>query len=260
MSLSTENFKRRVPFEGALNFRDLGGYKTSDGRQVKPGLVFRSGDLANLTDNDLALLHKIGIKLVCDFRNISDTQKEPDRLPSDGSIEYLNLPVTHGIFDTSVVTELIKNGDTDFLDDQYMIDGYKRNIDAFAEVWGRVINCLLNPEHRPLVFHCAVGKDRAGTCAALILLTLNVSDELIISDYELSDHFLADWVKSVYQRIGSNGIDPEKLGPFLFARQMYIRSLLDYIRSGYDSVENYLTTKAGVEEEAIKRLREELLV
>ncbi|MBW1901608.1 MAG: tyrosine-protein phosphatase [Deltaproteobacteria bacterium] len=257
--MSPADLKRHVPFEGAPNFRDLGGYETSDGRHVKSGLVFRSGDLSNLTDSDRGLFSEIGIKLVCDFRNTSDTQQEPDRLPSDGSVEYLHLPVTHGIFDTSVVTQMLKNGDTEFLNDQYMIDGYKRNIDAFAEVWGRVINCLVDPAHRPLVFHCAVGKDRAGTCAAIILLALNVPDALIISDYELSDHFLADWVISVHRRLNSSGIDPGKLAPFIFARRIYIQALLDYIRSRYDSVENYLTTKAGVKQGTINRLREELL-
>jgi protein-tyrosine phosphatase len=259
MPLSNEDFKRHVPFEGAPNFRDLGGYEASDGRHVKNGLVFRSGHLSNLTNGDHGLLKKLGIKLVCDFRNTSDTLKEPDKLPSDGSVKYLHLPVTHGIFDTSVVTEMINNGDTKFLDDRYMIDGYKRNLDAFADVWGRVINCLADPAHRPLVFHCAVGKDRAGTCAAIVLLALNVPDEMIIFDYELSDHFLADWVKSVHRRMNSSRIDPDKLAPFLFARRIYIQALLDYIRSCYGSVENYLTKKAGVKQETINRLREELL-
>lgn len=260
MSSATDNINRLVPFEGAFNFRDLGGYETTDGRKVKPGLVFRSDSLSNLTDGDLVILERIGIKLVCDFRNLSDSQNEPDRLPSDGSVEYLHLPVNHGRFDTAVLTEMIKNNDTDWLDDQYMIDGYKRNIDAFADVWGRVINCLVRPGYRPLVFHCAAGKDRAGTCAALILLALNVSDDLIISDYELSDRCLAGWVERVQKQLDPNVIDPKKLAPFLFARRVYILSLLDYIHSRYDSVENYLITQAGVKEETISKLREALLI
>ena len=88
---------------------------------------------------------------------------------------------------------------------------------------------------------------------------MKVSDELIISDYELSDHFLAAWVRSVKKRLESSGIDPRKLEPFLFARRKYIRSLLDHIRHRYDCVEHYLTKKAGVKEDTIKRLREDLL-
>jgi len=57
--------ERRVPLRGAVNFRDLGGYKTSDGRSIKWDRIFRSDNLARLTDKDQDLLRKIGIKLVC---------------------------------------------------------------------------------------------------------------------------------------------------------------------------------------------------
>jgi hypothetical protein len=46
----------RLPLDGAINFRDLGGYRTADGRHVKWGHVFRSGALASLMDRDLDTL------------------------------------------------------------------------------------------------------------------------------------------------------------------------------------------------------------
>jgi len=39
--------------QGQPNFRDIGGYLTSDGRKVKQGIVFRSGELPRLTENDV---------------------------------------------------------------------------------------------------------------------------------------------------------------------------------------------------------------
>src|SRR5262245_42692894 len=69
-----EHVKRRhVELDGAQNFRDLGGYATEDGHHVRWGLFYRSDSLANLSDADLAKLHELGIKLVCDFR--SDAEK-----------------------------------------------------------------------------------------------------------------------------------------------------------------------------------------
>ncbi len=41
---------RRVELDGQSNFRDIGGYKTSDGRVVKWGEVYRSGELHKLSD------------------------------------------------------------------------------------------------------------------------------------------------------------------------------------------------------------------
>ena len=61
--------QRHQPFEGIVNFRDLGGYQTADGRRVKWGQVFRSGHLANTSEKDKALFQKMGIQIVCDFRS-----------------------------------------------------------------------------------------------------------------------------------------------------------------------------------------------
>jgi len=44
--------ERRVSLDGTVNFRDIGGYKTRDGREVKWGKVFRSDGLSRLTEND----------------------------------------------------------------------------------------------------------------------------------------------------------------------------------------------------------------
>ncbi|MDE8409516.1 tyrosine-protein phosphatase, partial [Klebsiella pneumoniae] len=46
--------ERLLPLQGGRNFRDLGGYRTADGRHVKWGLLFRSGSMHGLTDSDYA--------------------------------------------------------------------------------------------------------------------------------------------------------------------------------------------------------------
>ena len=60
--------ERRVPLEGAVNFRDIGGYKTVDGREVKWGKVFRSDGLTRLTQLDHQTVLPMGIERVFDFR------------------------------------------------------------------------------------------------------------------------------------------------------------------------------------------------
>ena len=56
--------KRHLALEGAPNFRDLGGYATSDGQHLKWGQLYRSDNLAHLTDADLAKVSGLGIQLV----------------------------------------------------------------------------------------------------------------------------------------------------------------------------------------------------
>ena len=85
---------RFIELEGVVNFRDVGGYKTTNSQRVRRGLVFRSGGLMRLTDGDVTRLDAIGFKLICDLRGKEEVAKEPDRLPAQNAPEYLHLPLT----------------------------------------------------------------------------------------------------------------------------------------------------------------------
>ena len=80
---------------GQRNFRDLGGYKTTDGRRVKRGLIFRSGELPNLTDKDVSRIQSLGIKTVVNFLTDKEIKAHgKDRLPK--AIKILSLPISGG--------------------------------------------------------------------------------------------------------------------------------------------------------------------
>ena len=82
LSINAEDC-RHVPLDGQPNFRDVGGYKTRDGKTVKGGLVYRSGELPRLTDKDVAKLKQLGIKTVINFLTDEETlARGKDRLPS----------------------------------------------------------------------------------------------------------------------------------------------------------------------------------
>ena len=251
--------ERRVPLRGAVNFRDLGGYETHDGRRIKWDHIFRSDNLARLKDQDQDLIKKIGIKLVCDLRTPSEVKKGPDRLPDDGSIEYLHLPITHREGDSVSVMEKIRKGDIEWISEEFMTSGYIKNIDGFPEIWGRLFSRLVEPYSRPMVFHCTGGKDRAGTCAALILLALGIPEETVVYDHQLSNVYIAKLLEKIYDHFRSIGIDPEKVAPYFIAPKASIIALLDHIREIYGSAANYLETKAGVSSETLSRLKQELL-
>ncbi len=70
-----------IRLEGAKNFRDIGGYETSDGRTVRSGLVYRANKLSSLTDADLAKLTAANVTLDVDLRNMWERRDDPDRLP-----------------------------------------------------------------------------------------------------------------------------------------------------------------------------------
>jgi len=250
---------RRVPLEGSVNFRDLGGYETSDGRRVKWGQVFRSDNLGRLTDQDVSFVKRMGIRMVCDFRTPAEAKKLPDRLPQTDRGRYLHLPIQHGEFDPAGTFEKIRNGDIEWMTEEFMIKGYIKNIDDFAPVWATLLKILADGSKRPLVFHCTGGKDRAGVCAALILLLLGVPEETVIHDHGLSNLYIAAVLEKIYDQIRSDGVDPKQVAPYFTAPKNAIKAVLRHIRRAYGSAAEYLINKAGVDEKVVAQLREDLL-
>src|ERR1044071_6002471 len=57
-----------VDFSRVFNFRDLGGYETTDGRAVRPGLLFRADNLGGLKEEDRERFAALGIRTIVDLR------------------------------------------------------------------------------------------------------------------------------------------------------------------------------------------------
>ncbi len=251
--------ERRLPLQKTVNSRDLGGYETVDGLRVKWGKVFRSDHLARLTDGDIAFLQQMKIESVYDFRTSAEVRNRPDRYPTDGHGTYFHLPVNHLKCDPTLLFEKLKNGDASWLTPAFLIDGYILNVDQFASVWGEVFRRLADPRHLPLMFHCTGGKDRAGTCAALILLALGVPEKTVIYDYRLSNKYIADVVDQIYAQFKVDANYREKISPYFSAPQYCIEAMLSHLHKKYGSPIDYLKSKAGVTEQMLQEIKYQLL-
>ena len=250
---------RKVVLEGCFNFRDLGGYLNSDGRRLVWRKVYRSDALSRLTDGDRQTLSRMGLKLVIDLRSTAEADKQPDLLPEDGSIELLHLPIQTGEMNFVAAMEKMKQGDVSWLTPDYMRRGYLKNIEEFADIWPQVFRRLAEPSGLPLVFHCTGGKDRAGTCAALILLALGVPEETVIEDHQLSNVMIAPLVAQINRRMEGLGIDPEKVRPYFTAPLDGIQALLEHLLRKYGTAENYLIDRGGLEPWVLESIRRDLL-
>ena len=251
--------ERRLPLQGAVNFRDLGGYATATGQRLKWGKVFRSDHLSNLTEGDIDFLKRLKIRCVCDFRTSTEARRRPDRYPGNGPGEHLHLPIDNLKADPTELFQKLKKGDTSWLTKEFLIEGYILNIEEFASVWGEVFKHLADPGYLPLVFHCTGGKDRAGTCAALILLSLGVPEKTVIHDHGLSNVYIRDVVNGLYAKFEAAGIEREKISPYFSAPRYCIEALLAHLHEKYGSPIAYLKSKAGVTEEMLEKIRGQLL-
>src|SRR5471032_3594625 len=73
-----------VALEGGSNFRDLGGYRTAQGRTVRRGSVFRSAHLGTLTDADRLAIGRLGVRTVVDLRGVNEAAETPHRVEGLG--------------------------------------------------------------------------------------------------------------------------------------------------------------------------------
>jgi protein-tyrosine phosphatase len=251
--------ERILPLEGAVNFRDLGGYPTVDGKRIKWGLIFRSSNLSELTDTDLVFISALDIKLICDLRAPIEIAKRPDRLPAANPPEIAVLPIHDDPKPFLSIVRVISNfGNID----QLLLSGYSDMlIDANPTAFGGVFARLADPSNLPAIVHCTAGKDRAGTTAALLLLALGVPDEIVIADYSLSNVYF-EYFRTVMAEQAAPlrrfGITVDDLHPMVVANPTTLRATIEHIRKKYGAVEKYLEI-AGVTPEIVAQLKQNLL-
>ena len=246
---------RRVPLEGAINFRDLGGYATTDGHHVKWHMIYRSADISKLTPADLDTLRARHIVYDVDLRGVQESAKAPDKL--NPGTDYILCPAGSDSLNAAMFRHLA---------------GMTTGGDSLMLVWYRN-TAYLTPRYKPffakligipsgdaLVFHCTAGKDRTGIAAALVLYALGVPYETIRQDYEATNYYRAgDNDKVMGSMTAGMHIGEPVVRAMMSANGQYLDATFDAIRTQYGSVDRYLAGQLGLDQQAIVKLREKYL-
>jgi rhodanese-related sulfurtransferase len=169
---------RLLPLVGAYNFRDLGGYPTVDGNLTRWGLLYRSDTLHELTETDLEVLRDIGLASVIDLRTGAELERTGRGLLLKEPIRYFHLSVMQ-----EETGEADRPAELAELDLASVYLGWLR---SGRRSLVEALNAVGDPEHYPIVFHCAAGKDRTGVLAALVLDIVGVERSVIVEDYVLT--------------------------------------------------------------------------
>jgi protein-tyrosine phosphatase len=261
---------RHVDLEGQSNFRDLGGYQTTDGRTVKWGQVYRSGELPRLSDADVAHLEMLEIETVVSFLTEKEIEaRGPDRLPE--GINEISLAMEAGnLADlTAVVTEARRSGDFSEVSPEINPDIHRRAMVEGQEYYAALLREIADPDNRPLVFHCSHGVHRSGTAAAILLSALGVPWETVRAEYLLSntyrqeeiDHRLAQ-LRNLYAEnagIPVEDVDTTNMDAFYMLQSSYIDAALEQAVEDFGSMEAFIRDGLEVTDEEIEALRNQLL-
>lgn len=249
------DFDRALPFEGAFNLRDMGGYSTVDGRRVKRGVLYRSGTMAMLTEEAEHQLGTLGIATVCDLRRPNERAIAPTRWCEPAGVHYWSRDYKET---SGVLAEVIRSTEpTRDAMRAAMINLYRDIPKDHAPSYRVMFERLLDG-HVPLLFNCAAGKDRTGVGATLILHVLGVPHETIVEDYLLTNTH-ADFSRftlgrnSSLSRLAQRA--PEIVAPLYAADADYLATMFETLDRDFGGIDGYLANTLSVDAEARDRLR-----
>ncbi|HEX5587251.1 MAG TPA: tyrosine-protein phosphatase [Acidimicrobiia bacterium] len=244
--------ERRVTLEGPVNFRDLGGYPTVDGRTTRWGRIFRSDSTHTLTAADIPVLRELGMRTAIDFRSSQEIERLGIGPLGDVSITHVHCPTFDHSQPISEAPAIVLSSGIDF---------YSSMIEAGAPSYVAAANSIASDDALPAVFYCLAGKDRTGVFAAILLGFLGVPDDVIVADYALTHEVVPLLTERRIEREGADveatrwvGIPEELKGAHAFVME----GLIARVHEKWGSWAQYAHA-VGFPDETVATLREQLL-
>ncbi|MFD6228617.1 tyrosine-protein phosphatase [Streptomyces sp. NPDC060232] len=260
---------RQIVLQGAVNVRDLGGYRTWTGGQVRQGLVYRSDALSKLTDTDVSTVSGLGLTKVVDFRIPMEVQYDgADRLPA--GLSPTARPVSDlGLYGTLVAA--IGSGDPVTQEqmlgggraEAYMRDIYRTFVTSPGNraQFAATLRELADGRQGPVLYHCTSGKDRTGWMSYVLLRALAVPEDTAERDYLASNTFRAVYDAKVRAGLKQSGRmqNPDLLIPLQEVRQDYLASATAQLEADYGGFYGYLTQGLGLDLRTLAQLQTRLV-
>ncbi|MFT4213732.1 MAG: tyrosine-protein phosphatase [Microbacterium sp.] len=229
---------------GAINFRDVGGLPATGGT-TRPGVLFRSGSLAQLGDEGRAALVALGLRRIVDLRDVDEVAHEPSR--------------TDGLDILTVHAPLFLGSTASFLSENLSLAQlYRVMVDTSSARIVEAVRAVLADQ--PVLVHCAAGKDRTGITVALMLAASGVERDAVVADYARTERLLSPARNaSIIAHLQSRHPDAANLIELATRSPAPVmRALLDDVDERFGSPADYLRA-SGLSEDEVAGLREVLI-
>lgn len=248
-----------------MNVRDVGGYRTYTGGQVRQGLVYRADALGKLTPADITTVAGLGLTKAVDFRIPMEVQYDgADRLPPGLSATarpvsdlglYGTLLTAIGSGDPVRQEQMLGGGRAE----AYMRDIYRTFVSSPENraQFAATLREIADGKQGPLLYHCTSGKDRTGWMSYVLLRALGVPEATAGGDYLASNTFRGAYDAQVRAGLKQSGRmqNPDLLIPLQEVRQDYLDAATAQMEATYGSFYGYLTTGLGLDLDTLAKLQ-----
>ena len=234
---SAPSFERRLDLAGNYNFRDAGGYRVSDGRVMRRGVIFRSDHLASLTDDDVATVAMLRLRRIHDFRLAGERERQPSRLPVGPHAAEIVLLGTADFssLDESVIDVIrdILAGTRPLPEPDFWEGNYLDMVQASQRMLVGYLRSIAQPDALPALHHCTGGKDRTGVSTALLHRILGVDNDDIMDDFLLTNLYRTPYrVDDLREGFSARGISVTDALPILGVSRRPLQGVLAYWDAG----------------------------
>lgn len=238
------------------NFRTVGNIKNIEGKTLKEGKFYRSGNLYKLKKKSFYEIKELGIKEIIDLRNSKEIAQKPDNLPN-GTV-YKNYSAFEDEGDQlDQAKKLVLKGKVNGSDaDKRMLGFYKDYVTENTEIIRKIVTEILDSD-QPILYHCTAGKDRTGVITALILTILKFDKTTIYNDYLLSNNYrkklvdkrlnLANNLHFLYPKM-----DIKVLEKLSWVETDYLDAAFNEINKEFGSTDNYIQQVLGISDDKRK--------
>ncbi len=248
-----ESLGKALGLSAAPNLRDLGGYKTRDGRTVVRGLLYRSDRLA-LNADDVRKLAALGLTHDFDLRTAAEVGAQPDQIPE--GVTWVGLDVLadgsppsmsrlSALRDPKTANDSLGGGKAEAI----FTDIYRAviSLPSARKAYGELFTALADRGHTPALFHCTTGKDRTGWASAAFLTLLGVPEKTVMADYLRSNDYILPFYSGTIDRWVQAGGDRAILEALYGVRRQYLEASFDEMHKTYGSIEKYFSEGLGID-------------
>lgn len=266
--------KQRLQTESISNARQLAGYPAADGKQVKDGVLLRSGMLYDASLADIEKLkEEYGLCVIIDLRTSKEVAAKPD--PVIEGVRYYHLPLMEEDADESsqaAIIEIYRQYEDDpgrayvemiragALSDE-MYTAFLDSEDAL-KAWRQFFDILLEQKEGSVLWHCSGGKDRAGLTAAMILSILGVDEKTILADFTLTNEVLYEKIAYITNEAAKYTSDKEELeqiSALIGVSAAHMQKVFDRAQAECGSLSAFVRTKIGLTDAEVQMLRQRYL-
>ena len=238
---------------GVSNARTLAGYRTQDGRAIRPHKLLRTCILVKATPQDMDILvNQEHLGMIIDLR--TETEVKAGKDPIMDGVSWYNIHVSDEQLDKGVNDAMTRMYEGDPINALIEMvrqgimneDTYIRFVQSevsqkgFAQFFRQL---LALPEDKSVLWHCTGGKDRAGTAAVLLMHVLGVDEESILHDFEMTNTFNASLIAKMEEEMKKRTDDPavmEAAVAIAGVNGAWMRRMIQYLKEEYGSVVHYI--------------------